>query len=95
MRKLSIKVLLPILCVVALTVGTVGALWVQGAFDTTTPEDQPVATSTALSVADILARDGYLEGIWWPWFTHDDLGHGSGFQHYGLRGLHLRRGRCF
>ncbi len=76
MRKLSIKVLLPILCVVALTVGTVGALWVQGAFDTTTPEDQPVATSTALSVADILARDGYLEGIWWPWFTHDDLGHG-------------------
>ncbi|MBE6806843.1 MAG: hypothetical protein E7527_02350 [Ruminococcaceae bacterium] len=30
----------------------------------------------ANSVAKILERDGYLEGIWWPWFTHDDLGHG-------------------
>ena len=30
----------------------------------------------ANSVAQIIQRDGYLEGIWWPWFTHDDLGHG-------------------
>ncbi len=30
----------------------------------------------ANSVAKILERDGYLEGIWWPWFTHGDLGHG-------------------
>lgn len=27
-------------------------------------------------VAEILERDGYLEGIWFPWLTHDDLGHG-------------------
>ena len=24
----------------------------------------------------ILERDGYLEGIWYPWFGHDNLGHG-------------------
>ena len=30
----------------------------------------------ANSVAKILERDGYLEGIWFPWLTHDDLGHG-------------------
>lgn len=36
--------------------------------DTTLPE--------ANSVAAILERDGYLEGIWFPWLTHDDLGHG-------------------
>ena len=30
----------------------------------------------ANSVAQILERDGYLEGIWFPWLTHDDLGHG-------------------
>ena len=30
----------------------------------------------ANSVANILERDGYLEGIWFPWLTHDDLGHG-------------------
>lgn len=37
-------------------------------------DDKPDVTPT--SVQDILERDGYLEGIWWPWFTHDDLGHG-------------------
>ena len=36
--------------------------------DSTLPE--------ANSVAKILERDGYLEGIWFPWLTHDDLGHG-------------------
>ena len=24
----------------------------------------------------VLERDGYLEGIWYPWFGHDNLGHG-------------------
>jgi len=26
-------------------------------------------------IEEILARDGYLEGIWFPWFRHDWLGH--------------------
>ena len=77
MRKHRI-VFLSLLCVVALTVSIVGALLAQGA--ETTPDTAPTASSaanpTALSVADILDRDGYLEGIWWPWFTHADLGHG-------------------
>lgn len=34
------------------------------------------ALPQANSVAKILERDGYLEGIWFPWLTHDDLGHG-------------------
>ena len=37
---------------------------------------EKAATVTPTSVAEILERDGYLDGIWWPWFTHDDLGHG-------------------
>ena len=27
-------------------------------------------------IEKILERDGYLEGIWYPWFTHHNLGHG-------------------
>ena len=30
----------------------------------------------ANSVAQIIARDGYLDGIWFPWLSHNDLGHG-------------------
>ena len=77
MRKQRI-VFLALLCAVMLTVSVVGSLLAQGAV--TAPDTAPTATSeanpTALAVADILDRDGYLEGIWWPWFTHADLGHG-------------------
>ena len=77
MRKQRI-VFLSLLCAAMLTVSVVGALLAQGAV--TAPDTAPTATSeanpTALAVADILDRDGYLEGIWWPWFTHADLGHG-------------------
>ena len=77
MRKQRI-VFLSLLCAAMLTVSVVGALLAQGAV--TAPDTAPAATSeanpTALAVADILDRDGYLEGIWWPWFTHADLGHG-------------------
>ena len=78
-------ILVSLLCVAAVLVGAVGALWVQGVGETpaATPPETAAATvsdssdyPTALAVADILERDGYLEGIWWPWFTHDDLGHG-------------------
>ena len=72
------KIFLSLLCAVVLTVSVVGTLLAQGA--AATPDTAAPAKSerypTALAVADILERDGYLEGIWWPWFTHADLGHG-------------------
>ena len=82
MRKKSVKWLLSAVCAVALLISVVGTLWVQGVDktpDAATPDTAASVVSdhpTALAVADILERDGYLEGIWWPWFTHDDLGHG-------------------
>lgn len=66
MKKFSLKILLPLLCVAALTVGTVGALAVSGA------ETAPAAE--ARSIYDILERDGYIEGCWYPWLTHTYLG---------------------
>ena len=39
-------------------------------------DGSPAPLPEANSVAKILERDGYLEGIWFPWLTHDDLGHG-------------------
>ena len=71
------KWLLALVCVAALLVSVVGALWVQGKEDA--PLDVPMAALDApapVTVADILAQDGYLEGIWFPWLTHDNLGHG-------------------
>ncbi len=75
--KLARNFLLPLLCVVAVLATAVGSLWAQG--DDNTPAIAPQTSSdypTALAVADILERDGYLEGIWFPWLTHDNLGHG-------------------
>ena len=72
------RTILALLCAVALSVCVVGSLLAQGA-ETAPKITAPVSENphpTALSVASILERDGYLEGIWWPWFTHDDLGHG-------------------
>ena len=74
--KLTHKILAPLLCVAVLLTGVVGTLLAQGAEAPTTPTSSSSPYPTALAVADILERDGYLEGIWWPWFTHDDLGHG-------------------
>lgn len=80
--KLARNLLLPLLCAVAVLATTVGVLLVQGDIDNTSvpaaaPAPQAVsAYPTALAVADILERDGYLEGIWFPWLTHDNLGHG-------------------
>ena len=71
------KALLSLLCAAVLTVSVVGTLLARGA--ETVPTVVPVGTEenpTALAVADILERDGYLEGIWYPWLTHDNLGHG-------------------
>ena len=60
---------LSLLCAVALLLGLSGCgMQAQG--------EETVLPIEANSVAKILERDGYLEGIWWPWFTHGDLGHG-------------------
>ena len=77
------NMLISLLCAVVVLTCAVGTLLVQG--DEQAPKtagDTPAATAvssnypTALAVADILERDGYLEGIWFPWLTHGDLGHG-------------------
>ena len=67
MSRLKLKMLLPILCVVALLFSTVGTLMASGV--TQTWRDEPNG------VEKILERDGYLEGIWYPWFKHTWLGH--------------------
>ena len=76
--KLARNILLPILCAVAVLASVVGGLPARG--DDSAPAVAPQTSSsdypTALAVADILERDGYLEGIWFPWLTHGDLGHG-------------------
>lgn len=65
------------LCALMLLTAVVGGMLAQGAVsDADSSAPSSAANPTALSVADILARDGYLEGIWFPWLTHDDLGHG-------------------
>ncbi|MBR5524857.1 MAG: hypothetical protein IKU51_06295, partial [Clostridia bacterium] len=58
-----------LLCVLALSLGLVGVLSVAA--------EESAASAQEISLYDqILARDGYLEGIWFPWFNHDNLGHG-------------------
>ncbi len=69
MRKLSVK-LLPLLCAVAMLVALVpaGALTASG-------KALPHRSETTL-MEEIIQRDGFLEGIWYPWFTHTYLGCG-------------------
>ena len=62
----SYRLLALLLCGVLLCSLTGCGVSTQG--ETTLPEPN--------SVAQILERDGYLEGIWFPWLTHGDLGHG-------------------
>ena len=70
MRKLSVKVLLPILCITAMLISVVGTVLVSGGITF------PWRKGELNGIEKILERDGYLEGIWYPWFTHDNLGHG-------------------
>ena len=63
------KILLPVVCAVFLVLSTLGALTASGGI--TMPwRDKPNG------VEQILQRDGYLEGVWYPWFGHENLGHG-------------------
>lgn len=71
MKLLKCKVLLPILCSLALLLSVCGSLMVSGS------QTMPWRDGEELTELDkILERDGYLEGIMFPWFTHDSLGHG-------------------
>lgn len=71
MKLLKCKVLLPILCVLALMLSVFGSLMVSGS------QTMPWRDGEELTELDkILERDGYLEGIMFPWFTHSALGHG-------------------
>ena len=63
MSKIRMKVLVPILCCGALLCSLLGALMVSGGI-TAIRQDQPTGVDA------ILERDGYLEGIWYPWLTH-------------------------
>lgn len=71
MRKLSVKVLLPLLCVTSMLMSVVGTALVSG-----TADPIPAQPRALTGIEKILERDGYLEGIWYPWFTHHNLGHG-------------------
>lgn len=70
MRKLAVKKLLPILCSIVVLFGAVATVMVSGA-----TTDFPWRAEKN-SVAKILERDGYIEGIWYPWLTHEYLGNG-------------------
>jgi len=67
MRRTTIKVVLPILCSIALLFGIFGATMASGKTQTWRDE--------ANGIEKILERDGYIEGIWYPWFRHSWLGH--------------------
>jgi len=61
------KILLPILCTVALVLCTVGTLLVSGGVTFPWRDKQ-------ITVDKLIEQDGYLEGIWYPWFSHDTVG---------------------
>ena len=90
MRRIAKKVLLPLLCVVALMASTVGALAVSGVTPNVAQSDPilnkydvdtwngmkqvGVAGDGKVTAWDILKVDGYIEGVWIPWLTHSYLG---------------------
>lgn len=67
MRRATMKVVLPILCSIALLFGVFGATYASGKTQTWRDESN--------GIEKILERDGYIEGIWFPWFKHSWLGH--------------------
>ena len=67
MRRVNLRVLLPILCSVALLFSVVGSILASGA--------NLSWRGGTTEIEKILERDGYIEGIWYPWFQHSFLGH--------------------
>lgn len=80
MRRLSLKVLLPVMCVVAMMVCSFGSLTVSANGSTTVKgmydidSSHGTAGDNIVTAWDIIERDGYIEGCWYPWFTHSWLG---------------------
>ena len=90
MRRIAKKVLLPVLCVVALLVCTFGIFTVTGATPNKEKSDVILskydvdtwngmkqvgkANDGIVTAWDILNVDGYIEGVWIPWLTHSWLG---------------------
>ena len=89
MRRITKKVLLPILCVVALCASSFGMLTMAATPDVEQATDilnkydvdtwngmtqVGVAGDGVVTAWDILNVDGYIEGIWVPWLTHSYLG---------------------
>ncbi|MBQ4332172.1 MAG: hypothetical protein IJC33_00115 [Clostridia bacterium] len=66
--KNSIKTLLSALCALALLAGLAGML--PAAAEDAAPAEQKTLYQ------QILERDGFIEGVWYPWFTHNYLGSG-------------------
>lgn len=86
MRKIAKKVLLPMLCVVALLACTFSMFTFTGSANNDSVKSvydidsyhngKQVgwAGDGVVTAWDIIERDGYLEGCWYPWFTHSWLG---------------------
>lgn len=69
MSRAKLKVILPILCSIALFFSVIGTVMVSGGTTVQTWRDEPNG------IEKILERDGYIEGVWYPWFRHEWLGH--------------------
>ena len=74
MRKIGNKILLPLLCVVALSVCMLGVLSFTGSTEDISAKKYDANSDGRVTVPEILERDKYLEGVWYPWFTHQYLG---------------------
>ncbi|MBQ4333411.1 MAG: hypothetical protein IJC33_06515, partial [Clostridia bacterium] len=66
----TIRRILSILCAIVLMVGAIAPAWSVSA-----QRMLPWLEEDNL-LEQILQRDGYIEGVWFPWFTHHGLGHG-------------------
>lgn len=73
MRKFT-KIWLPVLCTVALLVCSFGSLSVSANGTTTVKSVYDTDGDNVVTAWDIIERDGYIEGCWYPWFTHSWLG---------------------
>ncbi len=89
MRRIAKKILLPLLCVVALCASAVGMLGITGSANSSPANsilskydvdswNGTIQTGKAgdgiVTAWDILEKDGYIEGVWIPWLTHSWLG---------------------
>ena len=72
MRRL--KVMLPVLCAVAMLVCSFGSLSVSATGTTTVKGVYDADGDNVVTAWDIIERDGYIEGCWYPWFSHSWLG---------------------